>query len=65
MQRRECRGILKALKKVRRWLLRGVHFILETDANVTGFATQWSWNRRPQSTTHEVDCLDTPIRFRS
>lgn len=31
--KRECRGILKALKKVRFWLY-GVHFILETDANV-------------------------------
>lgn len=29
----ECRGVLKALKKVRFWLY-GVHFILETDANV-------------------------------
>ena len=31
--KRECRGVLKALKKVRHWLY-GVHFILETDANV-------------------------------
>jgi hypothetical protein len=31
--KRECRGILKALQKLRFWLY-GVHFILETDANV-------------------------------
>ncbi len=31
--KRECRGVLKALKKVRNYLY-GVHFILETDANV-------------------------------
>ena len=31
--KRECRGVLKALKKFRHWLY-GVHFILETDANV-------------------------------
>ena len=31
--KRECRGVLKALKKVRYWLY-GVRFILETDANV-------------------------------
>ena len=31
--KRECRGVLKALKKVRYWLY-GVKFILETDANV-------------------------------
>ena len=31
--KRECRGVLKALKKVRSWLY-GVFFILETDANV-------------------------------
>ena len=31
--KRECRGVLKALKKVRYWLY-GVHFILETDAEV-------------------------------
>jgi RNase H-like domain found in reverse transcriptase len=30
--KRECRGLLKALKKFRFWLY-GVHFILETDAN--------------------------------
>ena len=30
--KRECRGVLKALKKVRYWLY-GVRFILETDAN--------------------------------
>ena len=30
--KRECRGILKALKKVRYWLY-GVRFVLETDAN--------------------------------
>ena len=31
--KRECRGVLKALKKTRHWLY-GVHFVLETDANV-------------------------------
>ena len=31
--KRECRGVLKALKKVRYWLY-GVRFILETDASV-------------------------------
>src|ERR1700730_1689040 len=31
--KRECRGVLKALRKVRYWLY-GVHFVLETDANV-------------------------------
>ena len=31
--KRECRGVLKALKKVRYWLY-GVRFVLETDANV-------------------------------
>ena len=31
--KRECRGVLKALKKVRYWLY-GIHFILETDASV-------------------------------
>ena len=31
--KRECRGVLKALKKCRVWLY-GIHFILETDANV-------------------------------
>jgi hypothetical protein len=31
--KRECRGVLKALQKVRYWLYR-VHFVLETDANV-------------------------------
>ena len=31
--KRKCRGVLKALKKVRYWLY-GVRFILETDANV-------------------------------
>ena len=31
--KRECRGVLKALKKVRYWLY-GVRFILETDARV-------------------------------
>ena len=31
--KRECRGILKALKKVRNYLY-GIHFILETDAKV-------------------------------
>jgi ribonuclease HI len=30
--KRECRGVLKALQKLRFWLY-GVHFILETDAN--------------------------------
>ncbi len=30
--KRECRGILKALKKVRYWLY-GLRFVLETDAN--------------------------------
>ena len=34
--KRECRGVLKALKKVRHWLY-GVYFILETDANVLIF----------------------------
>ena len=29
----ECRGVLKALKKIRYWLY-GVKFILEIDANV-------------------------------
>ena len=31
--KRECRGVLKALRKVRYWLYR-VHFVLETNANV-------------------------------
>ena len=31
--KRECRNVLKALKKVRYWLY-GVRFVLETDANV-------------------------------
>ena len=31
--KRECRGVLKALKKTRHWLY-VVHFVLETDANV-------------------------------
>jgi hypothetical protein len=31
--KRECRGVLKCLHKLRFWLY-GVHFILETDANV-------------------------------
>ncbi len=31
--KRECRGVLKALKKVRYWLY-GVRFVLETDARV-------------------------------
>ena len=31
--KRECRGVLKALKKVRNYLY-GVHFLLETDASV-------------------------------
>jgi ribonuclease HI len=31
--KRECRAVLKALRKVRYWLY-GVHFVLETDANV-------------------------------
>ena len=31
--KRECRGVLKALKKIRYWLY-GVRFILETDASV-------------------------------
>jgi hypothetical protein len=31
--KRECRAVLKALRKVRFWLY-GVHFVLETDANV-------------------------------
>ena len=31
--KQECRGVLKALKKVRNYLY-GMHFILETDANV-------------------------------
>jgi ribonuclease HI len=31
--KRECRGVLKALRKVRYWLY-GVRFVLETDANV-------------------------------
>lgn len=31
--KRECRGVLKALKKVRYWLY-GIQFVLETDANV-------------------------------
>jgi ribonuclease HI len=31
--KRECRGVLKALKKCRGWLY-GVKFLLETDANV-------------------------------
>jgi hypothetical protein len=31
--KRECRGVLKALKRCRGWLY-GVHFTLETDANV-------------------------------
>lgn len=31
--KRECRGVLKALKKTKPWLY-GVHFTLETDANV-------------------------------
>ncbi len=31
--KRECRGVLKALKKVRYWLYE-VRFILETDASV-------------------------------
>ena len=31
--KRECRGVLKALKKVRNYLY-GIHFILETDAKV-------------------------------
>jgi hypothetical protein len=31
--KRECRGVLKALRKVRYWLY-GVHFVLETDASV-------------------------------
>lgn len=30
--KRECRGVLKCLRKLRSWLY-GVHFILETDAN--------------------------------
>lgn len=30
--KRECRGLLKALKKFRWWLY-GIHFVLETDAN--------------------------------
>ena len=30
--KRECRGLLKALKKLRHWLY-GVHFVLELDAN--------------------------------
>jgi hypothetical protein len=31
--KRECRGVLKILKKLQIWII-GVHFILETDANV-------------------------------
>src|SRR5271156_2249386 len=31
--KRECQGVLKALRKVRYWLY-GVHFVLETDASV-------------------------------
>jgi RNase H-like domain found in reverse transcriptase len=31
--KRKCRGVLKALRKVRYWLYR-VRFVLETDANV-------------------------------
>jgi len=31
--KRECRAVLKALRKVRYWLY-GIHFVLETDANV-------------------------------
>ena len=31
--KRECRGVLKAFRKLRYWLY-GVHFTLETDANV-------------------------------
>ncbi len=31
--KRECQGVLKALKKVRYWLYR-IRFILETDASV-------------------------------
>ena len=31
--KRECRGVLKALKKVKSWLY-GIRFILETDASV-------------------------------
>jgi hypothetical protein len=31
--KRECRGVLKAFRKLRHWLY-GVHFVLETDANV-------------------------------
>jgi ribonuclease HI len=31
--KRECRGVLRALKKFRHWLY-GIHFILETDARV-------------------------------
>ncbi len=31
--KRECRGVLKALKKVRYWLY-GVRFVLKTDARV-------------------------------
>jgi hypothetical protein len=31
--KRECRGVLKALRKTRFWLY-GIHFTLETDANV-------------------------------
>ena len=31
--KRECRGVLKAFRKLRHWLY-GVHFVLETNANV-------------------------------
>jgi hypothetical protein len=31
--KRECRGVLKVLKKVRSWFY-GVYFVLKTDANV-------------------------------
>ena len=31
--KRECRAVLKAVRKVRYWLY-GIHFVLETDANV-------------------------------
>ncbi|KAI0997515.1 hypothetical protein K3495_g10672, partial [Podosphaera aphanis] len=31
--KRECKGVVYALKKLRHWLV-GVHFVLETDANV-------------------------------
>ncbi len=31
--KRECRGVLKPLKKVRYWLY-GIRFVLETDAKV-------------------------------